>query len=107
MTEKNNLPQALLDHTPWEKEINPIWLATAFQLKRNLAKYNFPPKMNERQFEQTLSSLKAQLLKSTLLQNPALLNSTDMSATDREFLYEHFLCLEGFQNPLAGQGFIV
>lgn len=30
-----------------------------------------------------------------------------VSPLDKEFLFEHFLCLEGFQNTLAGQGFIV
>ncbi len=107
MTEKIKLPQGLLDHTLWETEINPIWLATSFLLHRNLAKYNFPPKMNERQFEQTLSLLKEQLLKSSLLENPVWLNAADLSALDKEFLYEHFLCMEGFQNTLAGQGFVV
>lgn len=107
MTEKIKLPQALLDHTPWEKEINPIWLATSFLLHRNLAKYNFPPKMNDRQLEQTLSTLKERLLKSTSLQSPHFLSPVDMSTLAREFLYEHFLCLEGFQNTLTGQGFVV
>jgi protein arginine kinase len=107
MTEKIKLPEALLGHTPWETEINPIWLATSFLLHRNLAKFNFPPKMNERQLEQTLNILKDQLLKSPLLKNPTLLNAADVSTLDKEFLYEHFLCLEGFQNTLAGQGFVV
>ncbi len=107
MTEKVNLPKALLDHTPWETEINPIWLATSFLLYRNLAKYNFPPKMEERVFQQTLSLLQAPLLSSSLLQKPVLLNAAELSALDKEFLFEHFLCLEGFQNTLAGQGFIV
>jgi protein arginine kinase len=107
MTEKMNLPNTLLEHTPWETEINPIWMATSFLLHRNLAKYNFPPKMNERQFEQTQSLLKEQLLKSSLLQNPIWLNAPEISALDKEFLFEHFLCLEGFQNILKGQGFVV
>lgn len=107
MTEKNKLPQFLLDHTPWETEINPIWLATSFILHRNLAKYNFPPKMEEKHFEQTLSLLKEQLLKPSFLQNPTWLPAAEVSALDKEFLYEHFLCLEGFQNTLAGQGFIL
>ena len=107
MTEKANLPKTLLEHTPWEKEINPIWLATSFLLHRNLAKYNFPPKMDERMFQQTLKLLQAPLLSSPLLQKPALFPAQELSALDKEFLFEHFLCLEGFQNTLEGQGFIV
>src|SRR3984885_10139069 len=104
---KNKLPQALLDHTPWEKEINPIWLATSFLLHRNLAKFNFPSKMNEQQFEQIRTSLQEQLLKSPLLQNPTALNASEISTVDKEFIYEHFLCFENFQNALTGQGFVV
>ncbi|MBS0604934.1 MAG: protein arginine kinase [Verrucomicrobia bacterium] len=107
MTEKVNLPKTLVEHTPWETEINPIWLATSFLLHRNLAKFNFPPKMNDRQFQQTLSLLKDQILQSSLLQKPVLLSAEGVSALDKEFLYEHFLCLEGIQNTLSGQGFIV
>jgi protein arginine kinase len=107
MTEKTPLPKALLEHPLWETEINPIWLSTSFLLHRNLAKYNFPPKMHEGQFGQTVALLKEHLLKSPSLNNPVYLGATDISALDKEFLYEHFLSLDGFQNTLAGQGFIV
>jgi protein arginine kinase len=107
MTQKNNLPKTLLDHTPWEKEINPIWLATRFLLQRNLSKYNFPPKLDERSFQQTLGILKAPLLASPQLQKPTFLNTQELTALEKEFLCEHFFCLEGFPNTLDGQGFIV
>ena len=107
MTEKFKLRKTLLEHTPWEMEINPIWLATSFTLHRNLAKFNFPPKMNERQFQQTMDALQEQLLRSSLLQSPVTLKAQEISALDKEFLFEHFLCIDGFQNTLAGQGFIV
>jgi protein arginine kinase len=107
MTEKSNLPQILLDHTPWEEEVNPIWLATSFRLHRNLAKFNFPSKMDERQAEQILKLLKEQLLKSSFLQAPLCFDAPNVSALDKEFLYEHFLCLENLQNTLAGQGFVI
>jgi protein arginine kinase len=107
MTEKIKLPKFLLEHTPWEKEGNPIWLATSFLLHRNLAKFNFPPKMDDRQSQQTFSALKDPLLQSPLLVQPVLLKAEDVSALDKEYLFEHFLCMEGFQNTLAGQGFVV
>jgi protein arginine kinase len=107
MSQNLKLPKALLEHTPWEAQTNPIWLATSFTLHRNLAKFNFPPKMNERQFQQTLDTLKEQLLRSSLLQSPVALKAEEVNALDKEFLFEHFLCREGFQNTLEGQGFIV
>ena len=107
MTEKIKLPQSLLEHTPWEKESNPIWLATSFLLHRNLAKFHFPSKMDDREFQQTFSLLKDHLLPSSLLENPVLLKAEDINALDKEYLFEHFLCMEGFQNTQRGQGFIV
>ena len=107
MTEKIKLPQSLLEHTPWEKESNPIWLATSFLLHRNLSKFNFPPKMDDRQLDQTFSTLKASLLKSSVLEGPILLKAEEVNALDKEYLFEHFLCMEGFQNTLKGQGFVV
>src|SRR5271167_4098987 len=105
MTEKIKLPPSLLAHTPWEKESNPIWLATSYLLHRNLSKFNFPPKMEERQFEQTLSSFKDAVLR--LIEGAFFLKAEEVSALDKEYLFEHFLCMEGFQNTLQGQGFVV
>jgi protein arginine kinase len=107
MAEKIKLPQSILEYIPWKKETNPIWLATSFLLHRNLNKFNFPLKMDERQLEQTLTSLKDQLLKSSLLDGPVLLNAEEVSALDKEYLFEHFLCSEGFQNTLKSQGFVI
>ncbi len=107
MKEKSNLPQALLEHIPWEQETNPIWPASSFILHRNINKYFFPPKMNENQLKQTASILQNSLLKSSALGNPVFLSADEIDAADKEFLFEHFLCLEGFQNTLGGQGFIV
>jgi protein arginine kinase len=107
MTEKTNLPLSFLEHSPWEKEINPIWITTSFILRRNLAKTLFPPKLDERGMEHTLLLLKEQLLNSPLLDHPSLLPAETLSATDKEYLFEHFLCMDGFQNTIKGQGFIV
>ena len=107
MTEKINLPQSFLEHILWKTDGNPIWLATSFLLHRNLAKYNFPQKMNEGQFQQTLDLLREQLLKSSLLQSPVALKAEEINALDKEYLFEHFLCLSGFQNMCKGQEFII
>ncbi len=107
MTEKNSLPSALLEHVPWEEETNPIWPASSFILHRNINKYFFPPKLNEAQFKQIASILQTSLLKAAPLKQPIFLGADQIDATDKEFLFEHFLCLEGFQNTLGGQGFIV
>src|SRR5690348_16992117 len=98
MKEKSNLPPILMEHTPWEAGSNPIWPATAFTFHRNLSRYNFPPKLSAFHSQQTLSTFSDQLLKSPSLKKPQLLKADNLNAHDKEFLYEHFLCTEGFQN---------
>lgn len=104
---KVELPKSLLEHTTWEEETNPIWSATSYILRRNLARYNFPSKLSEPQTHQILDILRKTLLNSKSLQNPTLLPAEEISALDKEFLYEHFLYLQSLQNTLSGQAFIV
>ncbi|MBS0620698.1 MAG: protein arginine kinase [Verrucomicrobia bacterium] len=94
----NNFPK-----TPWEGDVNPIWLSTSLSLRRNLAKYHFPIKMEKVELQQTWSILQEHLEKTPGI----LLKAEEVSALDKEFLFEHFLCGEGFQNTLSGQGFAI
>ncbi len=96
-----SLPPSILEHTPWENESNPIWPASSFVLHRNLAKHLFPPKLGEMQAGQVLHLVKE------ALQFPHLLEAEKLSLLDKEFIYEHFLAFEGFQNTVKGQGFIL
>jgi protein arginine kinase len=107
MTKKSELPSYLLEKTPWEKDTDPIWLATSFVLQRNLSSFNFPSKLATQEFEKTLDVIKNALFKLKELEKPLLLRAEEISALDKEFLYEHFLCQDSFQNTLAGQGFII
>ena len=107
MTEKNELPSELIKHTAWENESNPIWPVSVFTLHRNLSHYHFPSKLSSAHFEHALSSLSENLLKSSLLKNPSFFRAETLSANKKDLLFEHFLCTEGFQNTLSGQGFII
>ncbi|MBI3236689.1 MAG: protein arginine kinase, partial [Chlamydiales bacterium] len=107
MKEKSNLPKTLLEHIPWEERSNPIWPASSFILHRNINKHLFPGKMDETALKQSASLLQRVLLESSLLENPVFLPAEQVDPLDKEFLFEHFLSLEGFQNTLAGQGFVV
>jgi len=102
-----DLPSTLLQHTPWESDKNPIWLATSLILLRNLSKFKFPPKLSEKETPQTLNPLGKILKTSSELKNPTLLPAEELSSLDKEFLFEHFLCFESFQNAVKGQGFVV
>lgn len=107
MTEKPDLPPSLLEHTPWLDEVNPIWPASTFTLHRNLARYNFPPKMQKVHSLRVLNGLQEMLLTACNLNKPKLLKAEEITALDKEFLFEHFLCLDSFQNTGEAQGFIV
>lgn len=102
-----DLPASLLQHTPWERDKNPIWLATSLILLRNLNKFKFPPKLSEKETPQTLNPIEKILKTSSELKNPIFLPAEELSSLDKEFLFEHFLCFESFQNAVKGQGFIV
>jgi protein arginine kinase len=104
---KTNLPPFLFEHTPWENEVNPIWPASSFILHRNLANFNFPNKENETQSMHTLEIVKQGLLKCPECQSAQFLQADQLTPLDKEFLVEHFLRLDSFQNTFAGQGFIV
>lgn len=105
--DKISLPQSLLSDSPFSQEKNPIWLATSLILHRNLAKYPFPPKMDPSQFQQSSACITAALSQTPLLQSAKFLNAETISALDKEFLFEHFFCLESFQNTFSGQGFVI
>ncbi|NDD59035.1 MAG: protein arginine kinase [Chlamydiae bacterium] len=107
MTEKKPLPKPFYTHSAWDENCNPLWPATSFFLHRNYLGSSFPQKMNEAQCIKMVDQLSQLLIKMQQLQNPVCLKAEDLSSNEKEFLYEHFLCRESFQNTLAGQAFIV
>lgn len=107
MKEKNELPQSILTHTPWVSDGNAIWPASSFLLHRNLARYKFPSKLSEVQSGQILEGLKNALSASSELQNMTFFRADELNPVDKEFLFEHFLSLESFQNVMTGQAFII
>lgn len=107
MTSNLDLPPSLLQHTPWESDKNAIWLATSLILLRNLSRSKFPPKLNEREASQTLNPIQQILCKSSELKKPQFFPAESVTSLDKEFLFEHFLCFDSFQNAIKGQGFII
>lgn len=107
MKEKINLPETLLQHTPWQDEVDPIWPASVFIFHRNLSRFPFPPKLSGGKTEQVFDQIKPLLLASPLIDKPLLLKAAELSPIDKELLFEHYLCLESFQNTGIGQGFVI
>lgn len=104
------IPKIFLEKTPWDGwsgEQNPIWLCTSLILQRNCAKYKFPSKSSEIELK-TISNLLYSLLeKAPGLEIPFYLPCSELSHTDKEFLFEHFLCTERVQDTGIGQGFLI
>lgn len=105
---KNNGEFPLLSHNnPWTTNDNTIWLGSTLTLFRNLEKYKFPGKLEEDRRKQIISIIRRDLLDRSLFQNPLLFESNQLSHTDKEFLNEHYLTNQNFQQTLAGEAFLV
>jgi len=102
-----SLPPSLSQHTLWEEDKNPIWLGSSLTLHRNLARYKFPSKLTEGEIKILSATLAETLQKNSALKSPAYFSAEKTSPLDKEFIFEHFLCLESFQNADAGQGFLL
>lgn len=103
----SSLPSSLSQHTLWEEDKNPIWLGSSLTLQRNLARYKFPSKLSEGEMKTVSASLAETLQKNPALKSPVYFPAEKTSPLDKEFIFEHFLCLENFQNADAGQGFLL
>lgn len=99
------LPPSVVDHTLWEEDKNPIWLGSSLLLQRNFARYKFPPKLSESEMTHVSALLSEALQKN--VKGTTYFPADKLSPLDKEFIFEHFLCLESFQNADKGQGFLI
>jgi len=107
MNPNPELPKALLDTTPWNPEEQAIWIASSLILRRNLARYNFPSKLQGPEVDQVLQTLKNALEQLPELENPHFYSKKDMSNINRELIFEHFLFLKGFQEAPNDSCFVI
>lgn len=101
----SSLPPFLAEHTLWEEDKNPIWLGSSLLLQRNFARYKFPTKLSEPDMAK-VSSLLAEALQKNVKAS-TYFSADKLTPLDKEFIFEHFLCLESFQNADKGQGFLI
>jgi protein arginine kinase len=107
VNEKTHLTEEIITHIPWNSKCNPIWPASSFFLRRNLSHHLFPNKLDADHSLQVLQLLKDAF--STLPQSEkfSYLPAEALEAREKEFLAEHFLYQEGWQNASKGQAFII
>jgi protein arginine kinase len=102
---QNNKNSALASlHAPWDSNENMIWLASTIRTSRNIEKFKFPHKMESERKEHLLQLTSKPFLASKTIQNPFLLKVDELSPQEKEFLIEHFLLSEGFQEAQLGSG---
>lgn len=107
MQEKNKRFPLLAKNNPWAHNANSIWLGSAMTMLRNLEKFKFPGKLITDKRKQILSLLGKELLSSEWLKQPQLFKAEDLSPIDKEFLVEHFLSHQSFQQAYTGEAFIL
>lgn len=104
INEAFSLPFSL---TPWDNNARKIWLASTLTLHRNVAKFLFPARLEAPQRLQLLTFLHSEILKQPSLRDPLALTGDQLKALEKEFLLEHYLTSQSFNEAYVGDGFVV
>ncbi|MGH2639314.1 MAG: hypothetical protein ACRDF4_08560 [Rhabdochlamydiaceae bacterium] len=101
----SKLPDVLFRKTVWDQEKNPIWVGTTLHLYRNFSLYKFPSKMTLAEMTGSLKTIVETFQKIPSLQPLSFFPAEELTPLDKELLFEHFQCAQGFQEAREGQGF--
>lgn len=104
---KKNNEMLIRQTKPWSNNNNTIWLATTASLSRNIEKFKFPAKLSDDQRKQIISLVSNDLVNTDVIKEPLIIHSEDLGPLEKEFLMEHFLSEEGYQQAHAGEAFAV
>lgn len=107
MTEKNEFLKTLSETIPWAAKEQKLWPTTSFILRRNLARYMFPNKLQKNEALQVMEMIKQAVLENPAFKSTAFLKNEELSPTQRELLTEHFLYLQSFQEGPNGSAFLI
>lgn len=102
-----NSPSLFYKEDPWNNNSNNIWLGSTITLNRNLEKFKFPSKLPVDKRKQIISLLTRALLGSEQLKKAKLIRAEDMPPMEKEFLVEHFLSHQSFQQAYTGEAFVL
>jgi len=101
------LPPSLFNSTPWNSAPEAIWVNSSMILRRNLARYSFPSKLEKGEAEQVSQALTGALKKVPSLETSIQIPQTQLSTNDRDLLLEHFLLMHGFPDSPNGASVIL
>lgn len=102
MARSPKLPSSLYNTILWNPAPGAILAASSLILRRNLSRYPFPSKLSHPEANQVVDQLK-QTLSEALPAIRCFLDK-ELSAEDRQYIYEHFLLMHGFQRAPDGGG---
>lgn len=97
----------LCNEKPWKDNPQTIWIGSTITLHRNLEKFKFPGKLASDKKKQIISLVGKELMSSPGLKNPKLFKAEELSPIEKEYLIEHFLSPQGFQQAQTGEAFIL
>jgi len=97
----------LNQNKPWIDNDNAIWIASTIHLSRNIEKYKFPGKLEADRQKQIVSVLGKELMAAPHLSKPRLFHSDQITPAQKQFLMEHFLSTQGFQQAHSGEAFVL
>lgn len=107
MTQNPHDHPILLQEKPWAENDNDIWIASTIQFLRNMDKFKFPSKMETSRAKQVIDLVSKEISRDVSLSNPLMFRAEELGPLEKEFLMEHFLSLENFQQTHIGEGFII
>lgn len=99
--------KVLYQNKPWANNPNNVWLASTIHLLRNVEKFPFPAKLERSRRDQIISLVNKFLLHSKKLKKPIIFKSEDIGPNEKEYLFEHFLSSQSFQQAHSGEAFVL
>lgn len=102
-----NSSPLISSESPWTNNPNSIALGSTVTLSRNIEKFNFPEKLPADIKNQLLSLVAPGLTSTSKLKKAKFIGAEDLSVIQKEFLVEHFLFDQGFNQMGSGEAFIL
>lgn len=104
---QKNPHNPLCNQSPWVQNQNSIWLGSILTLLRNLEKFNFPGRLPDDKRKQIIALLSRDFVNNDLLKEAKVIKAEDMDPLQKEFLVEHFLSTQSFNQAQVGEAFVL
>jgi protein arginine kinase len=91
----------------WSHNDNSVWLASTISLMRNIEKYKFPGKLSADRRQQIVALVSKEMQNLEPFQQGLFIRAEELTSQQKEFLMEHFLTYQSFQQAHAGEAFLL